>query len=186
MLVFAVTKFRDGAWIILLVLPSLVWVFLRIHDHYRRLARQLSLEAYGSPPRMLRHRVVVPVGGVHRGTLAALDYARSLSSDVTAVHVSIDPEDSARLRRKWNDWGDGVRLVTLESPYRLLAEPLLEYIGELADLRRPNEVLTVVVPQFVPERRWHHFLHTQTAFMLRLALLGRKGIVIIDVPYHGE
>jgi hypothetical protein len=186
MLVFAATKFRDGAWVILLLVPVLVWIFFRIHYHYRDLARELSLEDYGEPPRMVRHRVLVLVGGVHRGTLGALNYARALSSDITAVHVSIDPEDSARLQRKWSTWGDGVRLVTLESPYRLLAEPLLEYIGELAALRQPHEVLTVIVPQFVPRRRWHHFLHTQTALMLRLALIGRRGIVIVDVPYHGK
>lgn len=186
MVVFAATKFRDGAWIIVLLVPVLVWVFFRIHFHYRGLARRLSLDDYGAPPRMLRHRVIVPVGGVHRGTLAALDYAHSLSRDITAVHVSIDPEESARLRRKWDQWANGVRLVILESPYRLMVEPLLEYIDELAELRQPNEVITVVVPQFVPGRWWHNFLHTQTAFMMRLALIGKKGIVITDVPYHVE
>jgi len=186
MLVFAVTKFHDGAWLVTVVVPALVWVFFRIHRHYRDLARRLSLAAYGEPPRIGRHRVIVAIGGVHRGSLAALKYARALSDDVTAVHVSIDPADSARLRRKWNFWGGGVRLVTLESPYRLLVEPLLEYIDELSAVRQPNEVITVVVPQFVPARWWHNFLHTQTAFMLRLALIGRKGIVITDVPYHVE
>ena len=135
---------------------------------------------------MTRHRVIVPISGVHQGTLAALDYARSLSNDVTAVHVSMDPEDAERIRTKWNAWGDGVRLVTLESPYRLLLEPLLEYIDEVAALRQPNEVITIVVPQFVPKRWWPNLLHTQAAFMLRLALIGKKGVVLTDVPYQIE
>ena len=92
--------------------------------------------------------------------------------------------DSERVRRKWNAWGDGVRLVTLESPYRLLMEPLLEYIEDIAALREPNEHITVVVPQFVPTRWWHNILHTQTALFLNLALRGKEGVVITDVPYQ--
>jgi len=115
-----------------------------------------------------------------------LQYARSLSNDVTAVHVSIDPEETEKLRRKWEKWGDGVRLVLLDSPYRLLAEPLLQYIEEIAHQRQPNEIITVVVPQFVPKRWYHNLLHTQTALWLRLALLFKPGIVITDVPYQVE
>ncbi|MEO8083986.1 MAG: APC family permease [Ardenticatenales bacterium] len=184
MIVFSVTKFRDGAWIILVLVPSLIVVFLAIHHHYRVLALKLSLESFGAPPRMSRHRVIVPISSVHRGTLAALEYGRALSDDVTAVHVSLDQDDSDRLRRKWSKWGDGVRLVTLESPYRLLMEPLLEYIEEIAALRQPNELITVVVPQFVPNRWWHNLLHTQAALMLNLALRDVEGVVITDVPYQ--
>jgi hypothetical protein len=133
---------------------------------------------------MTRHRVILTVSGVHRGTLTALDYARALSSDVTAVHVSIDPNDADRVRAKWDSWGDGVRLVILESPFRLLVEPLIEYIEEIAALRRPNEMITVVVPHFVPERGWENILHTQTAYTLALALRDVQGIVITAVPYQ--
>jgi hypothetical protein len=115
-----------------------------------------------------------------------LRYARSLSCDITAVHVSIDPAEAEMVRRKWELWGGGVRLVILESPYRLLLEPLLQYIAEIAERRQPNETITIVVPQFVPGRWWQNFLHNQTAIMLRLALLFRKGIVITDVPFHVE
>ncbi|MCC6192429.1 MAG: APC family permease [Anaerolineales bacterium] len=186
MLVFAITKFRDGAWIILVLVPLLVSGFFAIHRHYCSLARSLSLEAYGTPPLVRRHRVVIPIGGVHRGSLAALDYALSLSPDVTAVHVSIDPGESDRLRAKWERWGNGVRLVILASPYRLMLEPLLAYIERLASLRQPNEAITIVVPQFVPKRWWHNLLHTQTAVLLRLALLFRRGVVVTDVPYQVE
>jgi amino acid transporter len=183
-LVFAATKFMDGAWIVVVLVPAMVTIFFTIHHHYRNLARELSLEDYGTPSRIARHRVILPIGGVHRGTLAALHYARSLSDDVTAVHVPIDPAEGEALRRKWEIWGDGVRLVMLESPYRLFLEPLLEYIEEVAAHRQPNEVITVVVPQFVPKHWWNNLLHTQTAIQLRLVLLFKPGIVVTDVPYH--
>jgi amino acid transporter len=184
MLVFAATKFRDGAWIVLFLIPALVVVFSAIHRHYRMLAEHLTLEHDGAPPRIARQRVLVPISGVHQGTLVALRYARALSDDVTAVHVSVDPDEAARIQAKWDIWGDGVRLVILDSPYRLLLEPLLAYIDEIAAQRQPHETITIVVPQFVPRRRWHNILHTQAAFLLRLALLYRPGVVVTDVPYQ--
>lgn len=186
MLVFAWTKFRDGAWLVILLIPLLVAAFSAIHRHYQHLARSLSLEDYGPPPIVRRNRVILPISGVHRGTLAALRYARSLSDDVTAVHVTVDPEEGEQLRAKWDSWGEGVRLVLIDSPYRLLIEPLLGYIEELLSNRQPNETVTIIVPQFVPRRWWHNLLHTQTALLLRLALLFRRGVVVTDVPYHVE
>ncbi len=183
-LVFAITKFRDGAWIVVLLTPALVAGFFAIHRHYRDLAAHLSLEHYDTPPHIARHRVILFASGVHQGTLAALRYARLLSDDVTAVHVSIDPAEAENVRRKWEMWGEGVRLVILDSPYRLLVEPLLEYIEEITAQRQPNETITIVVPQFVPRRWWHNLLHAQAATWLRLALLFKPGIVITDVPYQ--
>jgi amino acid transporter len=182
--VFAVTKFRDGAWVVLLVIPSLVVVFYAIHRHYRELARRLSLEKFGPPPRVDRHRVIIPISGVHRGVVAGLTYARALSEDVTAVYVSNDAAQTEAVEKKWGLWGGGVRLVVVDSPYRLLVEPLVEYIRRVAARRQPNEVITVVVPQFVPRRQWHNALHAQTAMMLRLALVFEPGVVITSVPYQ--
>jgi amino acid transporter len=184
MLVFAVTKFTGGAWIVIILTPILVIIFFAIYKHYKDLAGHLSLDDYGAPPRVARHRVIVPISGVHRGSLLALRYARALSSDVTAVHVSVDPDEAEKIKHKWEKWGEGVRLVILDSPYRLLLEPLLEYIEEVADKRQANEVITIVVPQFVPHQWYHNILHTQAAFLLRLALLFKPGIVITDVPYQ--
>ena len=184
MVVFAATKFRDGAWIVLLLTPTLVAGFLAIHRHYKNLANNLSLDEYMEPRRVTRHRVILPVSGVHRGTLEALNYARSLSPDVTAVHVSIDPEESEKIQQKWDVWGDNTRLVIVDSPYRQLLEPLVEYITAIADSRQPGEIITVVVPQFVPEEGWTNVLHTQTALWLRFALLYMPGVVITEVPYQ--
>ena len=183
-MVFAVTKFRDGAWVVLLVIPIVVFVFYVIHRHYSDLAERLSLDNYGPPPRVDRHRVILPVSGVHRGTVAGLRYARALSEDVTAVYVSADPVAAEVLEEKWGLWGAGVRLVVVLSPYRLLIEPLIGYVRDVARRRQPNEVITVVVPQFVPRRRWHNLLHSQTAMLLRLALLFEPGVIITSVPYH--
>ena len=183
MVVFAITKFKDGAWIIIILVPVLVTIFFSIHRHYRNLAKKLSLQNYHSMS-ISRHRVVVLIAGVHRGSLAALTYARSLSEDVTSVHVSIDPAESQKVREKWEIYGEGTRLVILDSPYRLLVEPVMEYIGNLLAKRLPNEIVTVVVPQFVPRHWWENFLHNQTALMLRFGFLFKPGLVIIEVPYQ--
>jgi hypothetical protein len=184
--VFAATKFVDGAWVVVILIPVLVATFFSIHRHYRGLARQLSLEHSSAPPRAARHRVILPVSGVHRGTLAALSYAQMLSEDITAVHVSMNAAEAEEVRRKWETWGEGVRLVILDSPYRLLMEPLLQYIEQVAAQRQPNETITIVVPQFVPRHWRHNLLHTNAAITLRFALLFKPGIVVTDVPYQVE
>jgi amino acid transporter len=185
MVVFAVTKFREGAWVILILIPSLVAIFFTIHRHYKDLARRLSLDKFsGLPTRQTRHRVILPVSGVHQGALEALRYARLLSDDVTAVHVSIDPDETEKVQKKWKTWGDGTRLVILDSPFRLFVEPLLVYLEDIIEHRQPNETITIVVPQFMPSKRWHYALHMRTAEVLRQELLSKHGVVVTDVPYH--
>ena len=184
MLVFTYTKFREGAWIIVVLVPTLVTIFLRIHRHYRELAANLSLDDFGAPPRVTRNRVLLLIGGVHRGVLHALRYTRSLSQDVTAVYVATDPVEEDTIRRKWAAWGDGIRLHIINSPYRRLTEPLLEYIDKMADDLQSQEMLTVVVPHFVPTNPAHNALHMNTATFLRSALLNRPNIVVMEVPYH--
>jgi len=186
MMVFAVTKFKDGAFVVLIIIPLLVAFFSLIHRHYLNLASALSLDYYGEPQRVGRHRVILPFSGVHRGSLAALHYAQALSDDVTAVYVSIDPEEMEKVRRKWEKWGNGIRLVVLESPYRLFLEPLLEYIEEVAAARQPGEIITIVVPQFVPAENAANLLHMRTADYLRKALLSKPGIMVTNVPYQVE
>jgi hypothetical protein len=183
-LVFAYTKFSDGAWVVIFLIPGLVLTFLAIHRHYVGLARQLSLQEYGAPPRISRHRVIVPFGGIHRGTLAALRYARLLSSDVTALYVAVDHEQAGRIYESWQTWGEGIRLVILDSPYRLLIEPLLQYLEGILAHRQPNETVTIVVPQFISRNWLSNLLHSQTAAMLNLALIFKPGVVITNMPYQ--
>ncbi len=185
MVVFAATKFAEGAWVVLILTPVLVTIFFSIHHHYKGLAKKLSLDNFGViPPHTMRHRVIMPVSGVHQGTLAALRYARMLSDDITAVHVTIEPADAEKVRQKWETWGEGVRMVMLDSPYRLFLEPILAYIADIARQRQPGETITIVVPEFVSESRLTAALHTNTADLLRSQLKRQHGIVIIDVPYH--
>ncbi len=185
MIVFAVTKFREGAWVVLILTPVLVAIFFSIHYHYKHVARQLSLDNYGAvPPHYIRHRVIIPISGVHQGTLAALRYARTLSNDITAVHISIDPSESDKIRKKWELWGEGVRLVLLNSPYRIFIEPLLGYVNEIAQLRQANETITIVVPEFISGNPLASLLHTNTADLLRSQLKRVHNLVVIDVPYH--
>jgi len=185
MIVFSVTKFRDGAWVVLILTPTLMAIFWMIHRHYSSLARGLSLEKYGEPPPYLgRHRVIVPLSNIHQGTLAALRYARMLSDDITAVHVSMEPDETEKVQKKWLMWGGGIRLVIVDSPYRLFLEPLLTYIEEILSNRQANETITIVVPHFVPGQKVYNALHLQTAEMLRKELLSKPGVVITEVPYQ--
>jgi amino acid transporter len=185
MMVFAVTKFKDGAYIVMVLIPLMVAVLWAIHRHYNNLAKNLSLENIGLiSHHATRHRVIMPVSGVHQGTLAALRYARMLSDDVTAVHVVIEPADAEKVRAKWETWGGGVRMVLLDSPYRLFIEPILKYISDIADTRQPGETITVVVPEFVSDNQLAGALHTNTADILRNQLKNTRGLVITNVPYH--
>jgi hypothetical protein len=184
-IVFATTKFKDGAWIVLILTPVLVTIFFAIHRHYKNLARHLSLSGFsGLPARHARHRVIMPLSGVHQGTLEGLRYAHLLSDDVTAIHVSIDPAETDKVRKKWSTWGEGTRLVIVDSPYRLFLEPLLRYLEGIIGNKQPNETITIVVPQFIPAKRWHNALHMRTADLLRTELLSKSGVVVIDVPYR--
>jgi amino acid transporter len=183
-LVFAITKFSEGAWVVVILIPILILVFFRIHRHYLHVAEQLSLEGPLRNIHIQRHRVIIPIGGVHRGVIQALDYARSLSPDVTAVHVAISPEEAASIRQKWDAWGNGVRLEVIESPFRDTIGPLIEYIERVEKLQGPNDMLTIVMPHFVAARWWENFLHNQTALAIRLAFLFRKSTVVADVPYR--
>lgn len=185
MMIFAITKFHDGAYVVLILIPILVGIFSAIHVHYKNLAQKLSLENVGViPPHTTRHRVIMPVSGVHQGTLAALRYARMLSDDITAVHISTDPDEAEKVKQKWEMWGEGVRMVVLDSPYRLFLEPLLEYIAHILDQRQPGEIITVVVPEFVSDNPLSAALHTNTANLLRSQLRNQPGLVITSVPYQ--
>ncbi len=184
MIIFAVTKFSDGAWVVIILVPALVMGFFSIRRHYKRLAAKLSLENRSTQKRISRNRVIMPVSGIHSGTLDALNYAATLSDDITVVHISTDPAETAKLKAKWEVYGEGYRLVVLNSPYRLFLEPLLSYIDNLAEIQTPNEIITIVVPQFVSKGWWTSFLHMRTAETLRKALLNRKNIVITEVPYQ--
>jgi len=183
--VFVATKFLHGAWIVVVVVPLLVFMFRSIHTHYVGVARQLSTEGL-EDLLPIRHTVLVPISGIHRGVIGALQYAKSIAPEhVKAVYVDFDEEATAKLRGKWERWGAGVQLVILPSPYRELTRPLLRYIARL-EVKNGNDMVTVVLPEFVPAKWWQHLLHNQSSLMLKGALLFRKGVIVTSVPYHLE
>lgn len=180
--VVVTTKFVQGAWAVILLLPAFVAWFVAVRLHYRRVAIQLSIEGARRPT--LGHvPVVVLVGRLHRGVLKALAFAKAISTDVTAVTVDIDPTETSRLRMRWPEWFPDVPLIVLESPYRSVVGPLLEYIDRL-DRDKSGPYLIVVLPEFVPARWWHHLLHNQTALLIKAALLFHPGKITVSVPYH--
>jgi amino acid transporter len=181
MLTLAVTKFTEGAWIVVVLIPTLVLAFMMVHRHYDEVAAQLSFEGFTPPPPMT-NTVLVLVGDLHRGVVKAIQYAQTLSPSPKAVFVETDPEQTRKLEEKWGKWGMGVPLIVLASPYRSLLGPLLEYIDHLQ--QDENHVVTIVIPEFIPARWWQLGLHNQTALLIKGAMLFRKNIIVTDVPYH--
>ena len=182
LIVVAVTKFLEGAWLIVAVIALLVLFFRSIRRHYELVAAQLTLKDWEADPES-HNTVILPISGVHKAVLKALRYAKSLSTDVRAVYVETDPRVTQEIREQWETWGHGVSLVVLQSPYRSLLRPLLSYIVE-ADDARPDNFVTVVLPEFVPARWWHHLLHNQRALLIKGALLFKPNTIVTSVPFH--
>jgi len=182
------TKFHEGAWIIAVIVPILMFMFYSIHRHYERVSKALSTR--GLQPEQLSEVadvVIVPIGDVHRGTLLALTYAKLLSKDVRALCVDTSPEMKERLLRRWERFPDitrGITLVTIDYDYRDVISPIVDYIEKVNTREFPDKLITVVVPAFLPTYRIGSFLHNQTANRLRSVLRKYKDIVIIDVPIH--
>ncbi len=184
LIVISLTKFVHGAWVVLVVIPTLVILFLRIHRHYEEAEQELVVSSLPTPLGAITHIVLVPISGITRPVLTALQYARSLSPTVRAVYVSTDAAATQQIESLWKPWNPGIDLVILESPYRSIVGPLLEYIDQVQKKERYTSLVTVVLPEFVPRRWWHHLLHNQTALLLKGALLFRKDVVVMSVPYH--
>jgi amino acid transporter len=182
LLIVAVTKTFEGAWIVLLLIPTIVGIFKLTRQHYDDVAGELTLRGY-QPQRRIHNTVVVPIGGLQRPVVDALRYAETLSDDVRAVYVDVNPVATEQLRSEWATWGGRVKLVVLPSPYRSLLEPLLEYIENIQK-EREDDYTTVILPEFVPKRWWHHLLHNQTSLLIKGALLFRPNTVVTSVPFH--
>jgi hypothetical protein len=190
LLVVAISKFVEGAWIVAGLIPLIVFGFHSVRSHYQEVGHQLTLR--GLPPSLkplAPPRVVLPISGVHRGVLEALRFARSISNQVTAVYVETNPAAADQVRRDWAMWVPDVRLVVVPSPYRSLIGPLLEFLDQTDREHHDGQRAVVILPEFIPARRWQYVLHNQTAWLLKLALvyqrrqLGRTR-VIVDVPFY--
>src|SRR5205085_10495471 len=183
LVVVAVSKFTKGAWLPIIVIPLLVMMLKGVKRHYDMVRASLAVPDDWRPPR-LNHTVVVLVGGVHRGVLEAMAYARSLNPDhLVAVTVASDDEEQERIEEAWAAHGLDIPLDIVYSPYRELSRPILKFIDEI-DARWDNDIVTVLIPEFVVRRWWEHILHNQTALFLKGRLLFREGVVVTSVPYH--
>ncbi len=185
LVVFVVTKFLHGAWLIVLVVPLLVFLFRSIHSHYVSVSTQLTTDG-SEHLRPIKHEVIVPVSGLHRGILLALQYAKSISpTNVTAVFVDLDGESGEKMKDAWQKANLGVKLDVLKSPYRSLTRPILDYIDHV-DRERDDDLITVVLPEFIPAKWWQQLLHNQSSLLLKGRLLFKRGIIVTNVPYHLE
>lgn len=181
--VFTVTKFAEGAWIVLIVIPLLILAFLQVHAHYRAIAEELRLPSWDFHPEPGKSVVVVPVSTITRVVAHAIGYAKTISDTVIALHVSSDKELSERLERRWAEWNPGVRLVTIDSQYRSVVQPVLRYL-DIIHNQSPGTMITVLVPEFVVGKWWQGILHNQMGFLLQARLVSRPDIVIAMVPYR--
>jgi hypothetical protein len=189
-LIVGISKFGEGAWLTIVMIPALVILFMRIHDHYRAVAKQLSMELEEDLNKAsLLPRVVVPISGVHRGIVDAVEFAKSISRDVTAIYIELEPGSGEAIRPKWNQRWPDIPLSILPSPYRTIVGPLLDYLDQIDRDHADGQLAAIVLPEFVPRKWWHAFLHNQTAWMIKAALLYRRRHlgyqrIIIDIPFH--
>ena len=189
-LIIAYSKFLQGAWISILLIPIIVFGFLRIQRHYREVARQLSLnkralaqKPEGAPP------VVIAISGVHRELVAAINFACSISDRVTAVYIELEPGAGEAVRMEWEKNWPGVKLDVVPSPYRSIVGPLLDYLDQIDSKRENDQPAVLVLPEFIPAKWWQSLLHNQSALVIKTALLYRRRRhgyqrVIVDVPFH--
>lgn len=184
-LIIAYTKFIHGAWIVCILIPSVVYIMLKIHAHYKDVANQLSMEVQDLIPpdcQKVKH-FIVPIGGVNKSVVKTLNYAKCLSKDIVAFHVAVDDDEAEKIKKKWEQYKIGIPLVIKKSPYRELEEPLIEYIQSEEHLSKPGDIVTVVIPQFVVRAWWGNILHNHTALMLKRRLYKYRNISVITVPY---
>ena len=184
LVIIATEKFTHGAWIVLIAIPSLVYLTHKIHQHYLSVAQQLSVEHCITEQKEYKHHsVIIPVSGIQQAVVNAIKYAKALSDDVTAVYVYIDPVETQKMKEKWDAHCMGVNLEILHSPYRSVTEPLMDYIDSIKE-KYKDGIITVVLPEFVPSKWWHHLLHNQTALFIKGIVLFKKGVVSTSVPFH--
>ncbi|HET9017405.1 MAG TPA: APC family permease [Thermomicrobiaceae bacterium] len=186
-LVIIATKFLTGAWIVMIIVPAAVWQLLKIHRHYERVSDQLAMPSTGVErlplPTAGQSAVIVPIDTLNRASMVAIEYARQISADVSVVHVADEREDAEGLRRRWEQSGIQLPLTIIESPYRELVGPLVRYIEQQQELKA-GQLVTVVLPEFVPAHLYEIPLHNQTAWRLRTALWTHSGIAVTSVPYR--
>ncbi|BAZ41904.1 amino acid permease-associated region [Calothrix sp. NIES-4101] len=183
------TKFKLGAWMVVVCIPILVSLFMAIRRHYQYVAERLSTQ--GLAPRsyiprtkaeFVTHPAIVVVGQLNRGTVEALDYARTIADEIVAVHVDVGSTDKEKLQKQWSELESDIPLEIIDSPYRVLIEPILDFVSEF-EARYPGVFTTVIIPAFVTSKWWESILHNQTTLFLKTALRAKKSRVVTTVRY---
>lgn len=188
LVILVITKFTEGAWVIVVTIPLLVLLFRTIHKHYVDVAVALSTRGLTTDDLPeIANVVIVPIGDVHRGTVRALQYAKMISNDVRALAICTNDDMHDRIVRRWERFPEvtqSIELVCVDYDYRDIITPIVDFVEHINHDEFPDQVITVVIPEFVPEEFAAQLLHNQTANMLRLRLRHHEDIVVIDVPYH--
>lgn len=185
LIVIAIFKFTHGAWMILVAIPTVVYAFHRIHVHYIMFAREISQSHYDMAKleKVSDHVVVIPISGLHRGVKNAIRYGMSISHDLRICYVKTDEESYQRMQTAWDEKFPNLKLHVLDSPYRSISGPILDFIDQVSK-EHPTEFITVIFPEFVTAH-WHHqLLHNQTAWLIKLALMYKKNVIVTSVKYH--
>ena len=189
-LIIAITKFFYGAWLVLIFIPMMIFIFKKIRSHYNDMADQLHLPLEDFNPNIEanlktgRNVVIVPIATPTSVVAQTLKYAKSISNDVVALHIATDEEIGKRVEEKWHGWNPGVELVTVYSPYRLVIQPLLDYIINLERQKNPEDYITILIPEFQTKKWWHRLLHNQTGWILRTLLILRENVIVTTIPFH--
>jgi len=186
--VLMATKFTEGAWVVVLAIPAIVFMFDRINRHYEAIAVTLSTRGMEEADLLdVANVAIVPIADVHKGTVRALQYAKRIATDVRAVCVATSPEVHERIERRWARFPkltEGIQLVILDYDYRDILTPLVEYIEQVDQVDYPGQLVTIVIPEFIPSEMMANVLHNQTARILRSRLRSSQDVIVIDVPFH--
>lgn len=189
-LIIGITKFFYGAWLVLVFIPVMIFIFKKIHAHYVDMADQLHLPVEELDPTVAanikkgRNIVIMPIASPTCVVAQTLKYAKTISDNIIALHIAIDEETGRRVEEKWKCWNPGVQLVTVYSPYRLVIHPLLNYIEELEKQKGPDDYITVLIPEFETRKWWHRLLHNQTGWVLRTLLILKENVIVTTIPFH--
>ncbi|GAW31087.1 APC family permease [Carboxydocella sp. JDF658] len=183
-IVIATTKFTAGAWIVIILIPLLVYLFIAIKRHYADVAEDLSTACNVEIRHFRKNTVIIPVSTFTKAVINTVQYARSISPHIIAVTVNTNEHNLEKLQQKWQCFESDIPLVILDSPYRSITQPLVEYLEKLEQEAGPDEIITVLLPEFIPRKWWHFFLHNQTGLILKASLTLKKDVVIGSVPFH--
>ena len=183
LIIVIITKFVYGAWIIILLIPLIVPVFIFIHKHYSRVAEQLRLMSMQSPPpQTIEHSVLMPIDDVNYASLRAMSFARTISKDITIIHIATDTKRAAKIQEKMQTYAPDLKLVIVESPLRAFMRPLLTYV-DFHHRQHPRGFVTIVMPEFITAHWWERYLHNRTAEHLTQAFKRHPNIAVVNVPY---